>query len=99
MRAIQHASPGASTRARASANADDRAVPRPCVPAPAGDFLDAWEGGLELWLSGGHVYSHHPSGGPSSHVCRLAAPNRLHKQNRRLARRVAPGNPTDNRHR
>ena len=103
MRTIRHArpGPGGSTRARGIARGvawgADQVVPRPCTTAPAGEFLGACEGGLELWLSGGHVYSHPPSGGRGSHVCRLAASNRLLKQDRRTARHVAPGSPTDNR--
>ncbi len=90
MRAIQDAIP--TGLARTVATEAGESVPRPRAAAPAGEFLGAGEGGLEFWLSGGRVYSHPPSGGRGSHVCRLAAPNRLLKQDRRAH---AAGSPTD----
>ena len=94
MHAIQEQNPGPG----GSTGTVARGVPREAgvsdlwsrAVATGGEFLGVCEGGLELWLSGGHVYSHLPSGGRGSHVCRLAAPNRLLKQDRRRARHTRP---------
>ena len=92
MHAIQHGKfgPGGSTRARprgVARGANRGRTNRTCNAAPTGEFLGAGEAGLELWFSGGHVYSHPPSGGCGSHICRFATPNRLLKQDRRTAAR------------
>ncbi|CAA9436523.1 MAG: hypothetical protein AVDCRST_MAG01-01-3304 [uncultured Rubrobacteraceae bacterium] len=47
-----------------------------------GTFLGVAPDGREFWLLGGHVYSQPPSEQGTSHVCRLAAFNRMRRARR-----------------
>ncbi len=65
-----------ATRIGAATAAGGRRRPR---RRSQGEFLGAAADGREFWLLGGHVYCHSPDGPRPSHVCRLAAFNRLRK--------------------